>query len=158
MPTPPRVHHLLPLPVLAEQLAPTYGAANNREPHEVVDEVRDGLNSARRVAPIVEATWKELGVQRPRLKEDELVERLAKAMSNRKGLGPRPTAAPANVREKMMAVLAFIDVNVGRASDAARAALETPQGQKMLDASVRATGAWLAGRIITASKPKGEVD
>ena len=158
MPTPPRVAHLIPLHTLAEQLAPSYATANNREPHEVYDEVMSGLDKGGLRQPLLDAVWTSLVKERPRLDEAALVERLAKAMTNRKGQGPRPMEAISSVREMMNALMAMIDINVGRASDTARAALETEQGQKMLQQSIKATGEWLAHRILAASRPKGQPD
>lgn len=158
MPTPPRVAHLIPLHTLAEQLTPSYATANNRTEEEVYEEVQSGLDKSGLRTPLLDAVWASLVTERPRLDEAALLERLAKAMSNRKGQGPKPMAAISSVREKMNAVMAMIDINVGRASDTARAALETPQGQKMLQQSVKATGEWLAHRILAASRPKGQPD
>ena len=44
--------------------------------------------------------------------------------------------------------------NVGRASDAARLALESPQGRVMLQKSLAATGEFLAGRLMPVKAPK----
>lgn len=156
MPHPPRVAHLVPLNLLAEQLAPSYAEACNRLPEEVYDEVRSGLDEARLKEPLLEALWTELSALRPRLQEPALIEILVKAMAARKGQGPRPASASESVRMAMNPLMAVIDVNVGRASDTARAALESVPGQKMLATSVKAAGAFLAGRVLSAVRIKDQ--
>jgi hypothetical protein len=152
-PTPARVSHLLTLSVLSEQIAPTYAVAHNRLPDEVYDEVRTGLSEGRMQGPLCDAVWRAVQKARPRLENGERLEKLAEAM--RSG-GPRPAAAPEQTREGMMALLALIDANVGRASPAARTALESPAGQQALDRALLATGDYLAMRLLSAAgrRPK----
>src|SRR5687767_5777097 len=98
-PTPPRVSHLMPLPVLAEQLSPSYAKAHNRLPDEVYDEVKSGMLEGRLQQPLLDAIWSSMKRLRPRLDDAAMLERLAKAMS--KGAsGPRPMPASEGQIEK----------------------------------------------------------
>ena len=156
-PTPPRVSHLMPLPVIADLLSPTYAKAHNRMPEEVYDEVKSGIAGAQLHQPILDAVWEAMKKRKPRLDEAVLLERLAKAMA-KGGTGPRWAAASDMVAEKMTALFAFVDVNVGRASETARAALETERGRAMLQKSVDTAGDWLAMRLLHSTKGRNEVD
>jgi hypothetical protein len=149
---PQRVCHLLPLPVWVEQLAPTYARAHNRDADEVYDELKSGLSEARLWEPLCHAVWRALCAARPRLRADELVEKIANAMA-RPGGGPRPMPAPGKEQDGMAAVFAVVDVNVGRASETARAALATERGQRMLLSSLDVAGQFLSHRILAAAKP-----
>lgn len=155
---PPRVSHLMTLGVLAEQLAPSYAVAVNRLPGEVLDEIRSGLREANLHLPVLEAMWKAMGQLRPRLDQTALLEKLASAMT-RTASGPRPMAAEERVRNGMNTLFAFVDVNVGRASETARAVLESQEGQRMLQKSVDVTGRFLADRVLaSAKKSKHDLD
>ncbi len=127
MPTHPRVAHLLPLPFLAELIAPSYANANRRTADEVYDEVKAGLAAAGLHGQLCDSLWTALKKANPGVEEAMLIERLAKALA-RKG-GPRMKAAPLATEERMSALFATIDVHVDRGSDAVRAALETPAGR-----------------------------
>jgi hypothetical protein len=151
-PTPPRVSHLLPLHELAEQLAPSNAQAVNRLPDEVLEEVKSGLAQARLQQPICDSVWRHLVAARPRITGPDLLEKMAKAMSN-KG-GPRPRAATGLEIEKMNTLFAFIDVNVGRASETARAALESEAGRAMLQKSIDVAARYLANRLLSSAQLK----
>lgn len=151
--TPPRLGHLLPTIVLAEQLSPSYAKAVNRLPDEVLEEVKSGIKAGRLEPLLIDAVWVALQELRPGLTPEDLMEKTVKAMAKGGG-GPRPKPAEERAITAMNTLFAYIDTNVGRASDTARAALETPAGQAMLRKSVSAAGTFMANRILGAAKAK----
>lgn len=148
--TPPRAFHLLPASILAEHIAPSYATSTNRLPNEVLEEVHSGLREGRLQEPLVTATFAALKAERPTLTDEEILEKMAVAMA-KTDTGPRPMSAPERARNRMMPLFAFIDVNVGRASDAARTVLESPEGRKMLQQGVDEAGKFLAERLLSAA-------
>jgi hypothetical protein len=146
MPTPLRVPHLLSVPFLAELLAPSYASANRREAVEVYEEVKEGLAASRLHGPLCDAIWASLRKAHRDLEENELVERLAKALARKGGVRAREAAKP--VEEAMAALFASIDLHIDRASDAMRAALETPAGQAARDKAI----ATAAGHLVALLK------
>jgi len=137
---------------LAEQLAPSYAQAVNRLPDEVLEEVKSGMLQTRLQQPLCDAIWAHLLAARPRLDPVVLLEKMAKAMAN-KG-GPRPRPATGLEIEKMNTLFAYIDVNVGRASETARAALESDAGRKMLQKSIDVAARYIANRLLSSAKMK----
>src|SRR5262249_14557428 len=121
-----RVSHMLTLPVLVDLLVGPYAQAHNCLEEEVSDDVKRGLVDARLSAPLCTAIWQGLRKARPNEDEAQLIEALSKAMG--KTLNKK-APAPERVLDKMAAVFTTIDANVGRASLAAKQALESAQGK-----------------------------
>jgi hypothetical protein len=137
---------MLTLPVLVEMLVGPYAQAHNCLEDEVMEDVKRGLVSARISDSLVSAIWQSLKKAHSSLQENELLEALAKSMSKNR----RQTPAPDRVLDKMAPLFTAIDGQVGRASDAARAALETPQGRIVLDKSLQAAGDYFAEKLLKA--------
>lgn len=139
----PRVAHMLTLPVLTDLLVPCYAQAHNCLEEEIMDDVKRGLADARLQDPLRVAIWNAMKKDRPGVDDAEIVEQLAKAMAKNR----RPSGAPDRVIDKMAALFASIDVNVGRAADQTRAMLETTQGKAAVDKAIAEAGVFFASKI-----------
>ena len=137
---------MLSLPFLVEMLVGPYAQAHNCLEEEVMDDVKRGIVNARLTEPLVSAIWQALKKAHSSLSEVDLLEALAKSMSKNR----RPIPAPDRVLDKMAPLFTSIDGQVGRASDAARAALETEKGRVVLEKSVQATGEYFSERLLKA--------
>lgn len=143
-PTPQRVAHLLPPSLLADLLAPSYATAHNREAGEVYDEVKKGLEGSNVCPGLCDAIWKAMQANHPEKDEAALLDHLAAALAKKSGT--RPGSANQTALESMTALLAAIDLPIGRASDATRQALESPNGKKMLAQAFGVAAQFLAKR------------
>jgi len=144
-----RLTHMLTLPVLVDLLLGPYAQAHNCLEEEVIDDVKRGLVDAGLQGSLNAAAWKALEKRHPGQGEAEVLDSLAKAMA--KGMR-RAVPAPASMLDKMAALFATIDANVGRASDATRAALQSPQGRVILEKSVAAAGEYLTEKLMRERK------
>jgi hypothetical protein len=142
-PTPARVNHMLSTTLLAELLAPSYAKANDRTADDVYDEVKAGI-AARLHGPLCDAIWKALQKTQPGRDDATLLDHLAGALASK--IGARIPSATKSTLEKMNAVFACIDLEVGRASDATRSALSTPQGERMLHKAIDVAADFIVSR------------
>lgn len=147
-----RVGYMLTTSVLVDLLVPSYAQAHNCLEEEILDDVKRGLVDARLSDALRSAIWAALKKGRANVEDADLAEQLSKAMAK---LGRRVTPTPDRTLDKMAALLASIDINVGRASDATRSMLESPQGRAALEKSIEATGQFLAERLYPVRAPKG---
>lgn len=143
-PIPPRVQHILSPALLADYLSPTYAKANDRETPDVYDEVKKGIASERVHSALCSAVWKALHKQHPGQDDASLLDHLASALAGKSGA--RTPSATKGAIERMTALFAAIDLSVGRAGDAARAALESEQGARMLQKATEAAAEFLVSR------------
>lgn len=143
-PIPPRVQHILSPALLAEYLSATYAKANDRESADVYDEVKEGIASERVHVPLCGAVWKALHKAHPGTDDASLLDHLAGALAGKSGA--RTPSATKGAIERMTALFAAIDLAVGRAGDAARQALASEQGARMLHKSIEAAAEFLVSR------------
>ena len=143
-PIPPRVQHILSPALLADYLSPSYAKANDRTAEDVYDEVKKGLGTERVHALFCAAIWKALHKARPGMDDASVLDSLAGSLAGKSGA--RTPAATKGAIEKMTALFAAIDLQVGRAGPAARQALESDQGQRMLQKAIEAAADFLISR------------
>lgn len=143
-----RIAHMLTVPVLVDMLIPSYAQAHNCLEEEVMDDVKRGLVDARLSDALRAAIWSALQKGEPNVPETDLIDRLATAMTKRR----KQAATPDRVLDKMAALFAAIDVNVGRAENTTRAMLETTQGKQVLEKSIDASGEFLASKLLPPKK------
>ncbi|HEX9048961.1 MAG TPA: hypothetical protein VF841_00340 [Anaeromyxobacter sp.] len=139
-----RLPHVLTRPDLARILAPTYARARGVDEEEAserlaralaapaaLDDVYGGVSDALRAA------------QGPRTSADALVDKLSAGVVAR-----RARVRPAEATPAISAALVRLDLEIGLAPDAMRAALATPRGGALLAEGLRALGAHLVKELL----------
>lgn len=142
MPYPPRLSHLATRAVVVARLAPTYAAAHRLDE----EEARIRLDAALRgelLPRLLEATWTALQAGTKRLKEEGLLEKVARSLAERPlrpGRVVEPTAG-------WSAFLVLADLAAGTASEAARRVMETDEGRRRAQAGLAEVGVHLAREL-----------
>lgn len=140
--TPARVSHILNAAYLAELLSPTYAKINHREAGEVYAEVKLGLEQSHLHQPLCDAVWHALQHKHPGQDDAGVLDALADAVVTRTGMR-RPAAKEAQA-QRMNALFVGLDAHIGRAGSAARSALESPEGQRLMKKALGAAADFLA--------------
>lgn len=140
--TPPRISHILGTAYLAELLSPTYAKINHREVGEVYNELKQGLEQSGLHAPLCAAIWHALQHKHPGQDDATVLDALSDALVTRVGMR-RPAAKDAQA-QRMNALFVGIDAHIGRASNTARSALESPEGQRMMKKALDSAADFLA--------------
>lgn len=139
---PPRLAHLATRAVVTQKLAPTYAQSHQ------VDEDEAQIRISRALAgPLLDellaAAWSSLLAGTKRLDENGLLEKIAGSLKDR----PMRPGKVNEVTTGWSAFLVRVDLDAGLASDAARKVLESPEGQKRLNAGIEEVGAALAKEL-----------
>ena len=129
---------------LAWLVTPTYAEALSVEDDEAHDRLERALAQPELVDDLLWGISEALPAkQGARTTEDQLVDRLSKALHARRG---KVTAAPAG--PAVSAVLVRINVELGLAPEPLRATLRTDKGQQLLDEGLRRLGAHLVNELL----------
>lgn len=140
---PPRLAHLLTVPVLVSRLSPTCAAAHGIEDDYADERVETAMRGPLRTR-LLDATWAALRASTSRPGDDELVEKVARSMAAR----PLRRAKAAAVTPGWSAFLLQVDVDAGVAGDAARRALESDAGRRAADEGIAEAGRFLAREMM----------
>ncbi len=139
---PPRLGHLATRKVVAARLAPTFAEVHRVDTEEALDRLERAL-AGTLWEELLEATWKALTAGRKRLDDEGLLEKVAHSLKERpQRLGKRAPLTPG-----LSAFLLRLDLEAGTASDMARRALETPEGQRRAKEGLAEAGAHLATEL-----------
>lgn len=141
---PPRLSHLCTRPVLVSKLVPTYALAHHLDDEEARLRLDRALTGALR-EDLLAATWDALVGGTKRLKEEGLLEKVAKSLQDRPERPGRVVDTEKN--PAWSAFLILTDVHAGTASDAARRVLESAEGQKMAKMGLDEVGKFLAKEL-----------
>jgi hypothetical protein len=145
MPPPSRrLPHVIPPAQLARLLCPTYAAVHQLEDDEAYDRLvrafaqRDLFDEA--MAGLSEAMANRLG---PRTQEDAVIDRLSQGIQKRGSRVRATEATPA-----ISAALVQVDLAIGCAPEAMRAALASEKGQALLRDGWRSLGGYLLQELL----------
>ena len=129
---------------LAWLVTPTYAEALSVEDEEAHDRLERALTHPGLVDDLLWGISEALPAQQgARTTEDQLMDRLSKALHARRG---KVTAAPAG--PAVSAVLVRINVELGLAAEPMRLTLATDKGQALLDDGLRKLGAHLVNELL----------
>ncbi len=129
---------------LAWLVTPTYAEALSVEDDEAHERLERALAHPDLVDDLLWGISEALPAkQGARTSDDQLVDRLSRALHARRG---KVTAAPAG--PAVSAVLVRINVELGLAPEPMRATLQTDKGRKLLDEGLRTLGAHLVNELL----------
>jgi hypothetical protein len=129
---------------LAWLVTPTYAEALSVEDDEAHDRLERALLHPELVDDLLWGISEALPArQGARTTEDQLVDRLSKALHARRGKVTAAAAGPS-----ISAVLVRINVELGLAPEPMRATLRTDKGQALLDDGLRKLGAHLVNELL----------
>ncbi len=129
---------------LAWLVTPTYAEALSVEDDEAHERLERALAHPDLVDDLLWGISEALPArQGARTSEDQLMDKLSKALHARRGKVKAAPAGPA-----ISAVLVRINVELGLAPEQMRATLATDKGERMLDDGLRALGAHLVGELL----------
>ncbi len=132
-----RLPHVLTRTDLVTILAPTYAKARAVDEEEASERLGRALAAAAALDDVYRGVSDALrDVQGPRTSEDALVDKLSAGVVAR-----RARARPAEATPAISAALVRLDLEIGLAPEAMRAALATPKGNALLAEGFRALGA-----------------
>jgi hypothetical protein len=140
---PPRLSHLATRAVLVARLRPVFAEAHNLSDEEADQRLAAALSGSL-LQEVLSYTWDELKNMRARLSEAEVLDRVAKS------LAPRPLrpGRKAEVTRSWSAFFVLADIEAGIASEAARRALQSEEGQRMALEGLREAGRYLAAELL----------
>ena len=124
---PPRLAHLATRGVVAAKLAPTYGLSHQIDDEEALLCLTRALGGPL-LDDLLAAAWAELLATTKKGTDEELLEKVAKALKNR----PLRPGKVAELSPAWSAFLVRVDVEAGLASDSARRVLESEAAAKMV--------------------------
>jgi hypothetical protein len=135
---PPRLAHLLTRAELVRRLAPTYAAAHELEYDEAAEIVDRALRGRLR-EELLDAIWAALQPGKVSRSDEFLLERVARALTDRPRLGRVAAVTPT-----LGAILIRLDLEAGVAGESARRVLETEQGREASKKGLVELGAFVA--------------
>jgi hypothetical protein len=140
---PPRLAHLATRGVVAAKLAPTYGISHQVDDEEALMRLTRALGGPL-LDDLLATAWAELVATKKKLTDEELLERVAKALKDR----PLRPGKVAETNPAWSAFLVRIDVDAGLASDSARRVLESEAAAKMVGQGLIQAGKHLATELL----------
>jgi hypothetical protein len=140
---PPRLAHLATKAVIASKLAPTYGVSHQIDDEEAVIRLNRAL-AGPLLDDLLSTAWTELVATKKKLTDEELLERVARALKDR----PQRPGKVASLSPAWSAFLVRVDVEAGLASDSARRVLESDAGAKMVGQGLAEAGKHLATELL----------
>lgn len=144
MKAPPRLAHLATRAVVTRKLAPTYALAHRVDQEEAEIRLSRALGG-RLLEELLDATWTAIRATSVRLKDEELLEKMAESVKNR---GLRPGRAAAEIGPGWSAFLVLADLEAGIASEMARRVFETEEGRRKAALGLAEAGSHLARELL----------
>ena len=139
---PARLGHLARRDVVALKLVRLFADVHHIDETEALERLGRGLRGSLWEA-LLSATWQSLRAGSTRLSDEELVEKVAKSLRER----PERAGRSTQVTPALSALLLWIDLEAGTATDSARRVLESDHGKRMVDEGLREAGALLAKEL-----------
>ncbi len=139
---PPRLAHLATRDIVAAKLARLFADVHQIDEAEALDRLGRGLKGALWES-LLSSAWKALRASSERLTDEALVEKVARALRER----PSRLGRPAKMTPGLSALLLWIDLEAGTATDSARRVLESDEGRKRVAQGLGEAGALLAGEL-----------
>jgi hypothetical protein len=141
-----RLPHVLTRADLALMLAPTYAQALAVDEEEALDRMKRALAQPALADDLYRGISEALlQAKGPRTTEDDLMDRLSKAIQAR-----RARAKPAPPSAALSAVLVRVNLELGLAPEQMRAMLASDKGRALLEEGLRALGAHLVKDLLRA--------
>ncbi len=129
---------------LVRLLAPTYARARGVDEEEAAERLARALAAPAALDDLYRGVSAGLAEAKgPRTTEDALMDRISAAVPAR-----RARARPADETPAVSAALVRLDLEIGLASEAVRATLETPRGRALLEEGLRQVGRHLVKDLL----------
>ncbi len=139
---PPRLAHLATRPVVVARLLTTFARSHEIDDEEAATRLAAALTPAL-LERLLEASWVALRASSKRLDDAALLEKVAHSLGDR----PLRPGRNAPLNPSWSAFLVLLDLEAGTASDMARRALETPDGQRRAQEGLAEAGRFLAAEL-----------